>query len=274
MPKPLIITLKEGVDPVYGIQKALVPTTLEDGTLSSGNYCYMLMPEKDTYAKGVHALRTKCEKENDCPHPMFVQDDGSKIYRPLTFKENIEVRVNDFNTLYNFDGKERKKRERLRLFTRRWLDSCTGIAYKKGTTKFKLVPVSKDLITLSKGFNNAYVDINYDTIDGIELDRKDGIYDRLLTLSQVENHPAWLAAVDGDTHLLKAYGDIVFANVKQDTVMGFYTLQNTPQDQLRALLVHDLDSDSRAYGSYNLGDNGSFLLVAPVVAQKNNVGGS
>ena len=80
---------------MYGIQKALAPVTpvtVENGTLTPGNYRYVLMSEKGNYTKGVHALRTKCEKENDCRQPLFIQEDGSRIYRPLTFKENIEAK--------------------------------------------------------------------------------------------------------------------------------------------------------------------------------------
>ncbi len=267
MPRPLIITLKEGVDPVYGVQKALAPVTpvtVENGTLTPGNYRYVLMSEKSTYTKGVHALRTKCEKENDCRQPLFIQEDGSRIYRPLTFKENIEARVNNFNTLYDQNGKERNQHDRLRLFTRRWLYSCTGIADKKGSTKFKLVPQASELISIP---NITRLSIDYDSIIGIELDRKDAVYNDLLTQSQVERHPAWLAAVDGDAHLLKAHSEIVF-NVlqQQNKAMGFYVVQTSFEDQLRALLVGSLGNDSSASGNNYLSSSGSFLRVAPVGA--------
>ena len=269
MPKQLIITLREGVDPVYGLQKAPAHTSIENETLSPGNYRYILMPEKNNYAKGVHALRTKCEKEADCSHPLFVQDDENRIYRPLTFKENIEARVNDFNTLYNQNGKERKKSDRLRFFSRRRLDSCTGIAYKGGSTKFKLISQSRELITLPKEFNNEHIAIDYDSLTGVELDTKEAVYNNQLTRNQVENHPAWLAVVDGDSHLLKAHTDIVFNTLTQlNAAMSFYVRQDTAQDELRALFVYDLVSNSDAVGLNFLSDFGSFLLVAPSSRKK------
>ena len=67
MPKPLIITLKEGVDPVYGFQKAPDP----QGMSHQGQY--VLMDVTNKYASGVHTLREACKKEPLSPHPTFVR---------------------------------------------------------------------------------------------------------------------------------------------------------------------------------------------------------
>ena len=200
-------------------------------------YCddYILMPQTDTYALGVHALQKICEKEENCQHTMFTQDNGKMVYRPLTFKENIAVRVNDYEMLKNPDGSERTAEERLRLFGR-WLDSCTGIAYKAGTTRFKIIPICEQLITIKKGFTKCFLLIDYDHINGVELDNKNGKYNTLLSQNETLEHPGWRTAVD-DNQLLKTYAQIIFAEKNQNKAMGFWVGSNKETDELRALWV-------------------------------------
>ena len=50
--------------------------------------------------------------------------------------------------------------------------------------------------------------------------------------------------------------------------MGFYVLQYTAQDGLRALFVNSLNYNSSALGSYDLSNLGSFLRGSPVVARE------
>ena len=216
---------------------------------------YILMDLVDTYAKGVHNLQKACQKRTASPHPTYTKPDGSLIYRPLTFKENLEARVTDYEN--NKDTEERK-----RLF-KRWNDSCTGLAYKKGATKFKLIHLSPELITIPEDFKQGYIKVDYDAISGVELDKKDATYNTLLSPSQIEVHPAWLAALEDDAHLLKTYRDIVFAERKTDTAMGFWLRNEIVEDQLRALFVYNLYNYSIADGNNNLSNYGSFLHVAP-----------
>ena len=216
---------------------------------------YILMPRADTYAKGAHALREACKVEVNSVHPEFMLDDGSRIYRPLTFKEDIEARVTDYEN--NKDTEERK-----RLF-QRWNDSCTGVAYKSATTKFKIVPMCSQLIILDKDFNGGGLAIEYDDIAGIELDRAAGKYTAHLTKDEVLANEGWRAAVEDDLELLRTYRNIVFTELKKSDAMAFCVLDKPAEDQLRALFVDDLDSYSNAYGNDNLNSSGSFLHVAP-----------
>ena len=220
---------------------------------------YVLMPRTYTYAKGAHALRKACKAEAHSPHPQFVLDDGSRIYRPLTFKEDIEARVTDYEN--NKDTEERK-----RLF-QRWNDSCTGVAYKNATTKFKIVPTCSQLITLNKDFNGFFLSIEYDDIEGIELDRAAGKYTAQLTKDEVLANEGWRAAVEGDLELLKTYRDIVFTELKRNNAMAFCVLEKPSEDYLRALFVDNLINNSNADGNVSLLISGSFLRVAPVVAR-------
>ncbi|MEK6951013.1 MAG: hypothetical protein AABX13_04795 [Nanoarchaeota archaeon] len=50
---------------------------------------------------------------------------------------------------------------------------------------------------------------------------------------------------------------------RPDKLMGFYVRQNTEQDELRALFVRNLGNGSSAGSESNLGDDCSFLRVAP-----------
>ena len=221
----------KSVAPVYGVEK--------------GN----------TYGKGLLALREAYANGMAGLQPQFVKSDGSSVVRPLNFEETIDAVVNAY---------ESGKRDLLDD----WNDSCTGVAYKKGSSKFKIVPVSRDLILLDPDFAQVYVSVGYDTQDGVELDKSKGKYNVSLTKSQVLVHPGWHAAVS-DKALLKAFWDIVFAERKTDTSMGFYVSDNPTEDHLRALAVNYLDYGSSADGRYILYGNARFVRITQ--AHKANI---
>jgi len=222
---------------------------------------YGLMDMANTYALGIHALREACVNDSNCAHPKFVKKDGSSIYRPLTFEENIRARLDDYNTLQNPDGSARSDKERLNLFNT-WLDSCTGIAYKKESTLFKIITESEDLINIPKGFNDSYIAADYSKLQGVELDSSHEIYNQLLTRKQVMEHPAWNAAV-GDKHLIKDYAGLIF-KLRNGDNMGFWNRQNTPEDELRTLYVNYIGSNSIAGGYDDLYNDGRFVRVIHV----------
>ncbi len=221
---------------------------------------YHLMSQTSTYALGVHALREACAAESSSPHPTIEIPTVGITYRPLTFKENIEARVKEYQRMHNAEGTPRTKEQRLYLFGK-WLDSCVGMAYKAQSTKFKIVPFSQDLITIDKDSRANFLPVEYDGLTGIELDSSRGIYNTSLTKAQVVDHPAWRAAVNGDVALLREYADIVFSERTEDKQMWFWVRQNTPTDELRALFVYYLGGSSGADGS-SLNYGGSFLRVA------------
>ena len=210
---------------------------------------YELMAQADKYALGVEAVRTSAT--------LNPQHNG--IYRPLTFKENIEARVNDYNILKNPDGSERTAEDRARFFNT-WIDSCTGIAFKKGSPLFKIINECSELITIDSAFNEEYLPVDYSKLQGNELDSSKGTYDKGLTKEQVIEHESWNAAV-GDKSLLKNYAEIVFNVKKGNELMGFYVRSNTGNDELRALCVGSLAGDSNA-GDWYLNGDARFLRVA------------
>ena len=206
---------------------------------------YVLMDRTSTYALGVHALR----KAYGNAHPTFVKKDGSAVYRPLTFEENIRARLDDYNTLNNPDGSARSDEDRLGLFGI-WLNSCTGIAYKAGSTLFKIITQSEDLVYIDKGFNSHYIGIDYSELHGVELDSSQGTYNQWLSQPQVMDHSAWNEAV-ADKPLLNEYVNLVF-RLRNGSNMGFWVWQNTLLDQLRELCV-DNTSDAGGDGNLNCG---------------------
>lgn len=182
--------------------------------------------------------------------------------RPFTFRENVLARV------------EAYERGNKTLFSI-YLDSCTGVAYKGKSTRFQIVSPSSELISIPANFNNSFLPINFDHVQGIELDSSNGKYNQGLPKDEVLDHLGWLIAMEADSHLLKTYCDIVFAELgNPKTAMAFYVRQNTKQDELRALFVNNLDIHSYAEGNSSLNDGESFLRGSPVVGASREKTGS
>ncbi len=238
------------------------------GSSASLDGQYILMPQTTTYALGVEALRESYRK-GECPNQPTILLAGNTLVRPLTFKENITARVEDFHRLKHADGSDRTLEDRLRFFDK-WLDACTGIGYQAGTTKFKIVPVCEPLITIASDFGETHLDTPYHSLPGIELDRSHGKYGTSLTPVEIENHAGWRTALEGEVPLLTQYRDIVFAalqernptKTKPEKAMAFHVQTGHTTDELRALFVGSLINYSGAVGG-SLSNIGSFLRVAP-----------
>ncbi|MBI4146635.1 hypothetical protein HY489_04845 [Candidatus Woesearchaeota archaeon] len=188
--------------------------------------------------------------------------------RPLTFKETIEAVVSEYEQNGNKVGP---------LFET-WLDTCTGIWYKGGTSKFRIVPVEQELLTLTPKDAKEFLRRKYN--DGLpELDAKDDIYNTWLRQDQVVRpdekdpkkkvyHKGWLAALEGDGTLLEKYVNIVFPEVmrryRKDTAMAFWLVQNPEEDQLRALCADGINSSGVAVGSRILNGGARFARVRPL----------
>jgi len=71
------------------------------------NAMYTHLPQANTYALGVEALELYFKKNPSTNHPQYTLRDGSKVFRPLTFKENIEARINEYNRDKNIDDSPR-----------------------------------------------------------------------------------------------------------------------------------------------------------------------
>jgi hypothetical protein len=187
---------------------------------------YSLIKER-SYGFGVDELR-RSAGEN---HPQFTFDDGRKIYRLLSFKENMIARI-----------------EHPKLFDA-FLNSCTGVAHKAGSSLIKIAPLSEALIGIDrKDFNKAYLPVDYASFQGEELDAK-----------TVGKEDKWLISMGGinpeNKELYAEYQNALLKNrpeLKKNDVMNFYTRNNPSQNELRALCVGngiDLNDSDAGSGS-------------------------
>lgn|SRR3989338_1658512 len=226
---------------------------------------YISMPIASTYVQGKAALQSACAQEENQNHPVYVLANGTRIYRPLTFRENLTARVEDFNTLKDVRGRKRTLQDRLHIFDT-YLDSCTSVAYKAKSTLFTIIPQDTELITLPKNFAQPFLQAEYPS-HATTLDSTKGKYNCDLTEGQVLDHDAWLVAVEGDRVLLQEVANITFTESERrygkETNMGFYVQNNPPVDVRRALFVRYLGNYSSANGVNSLSNCGSFLRVAP-----------
>ncbi len=212
---------------------------------------YVLMDIFPTYALSLDALRQAYQQEkNDC-HSRFALQNG--IYRPLTFKENIEARVNDFETLENPDGTQRTEDERLRLF-QTWLNSCCGIIYQAKTTKLKLRFICPELINIDPNFNQKFLQVSYDE------------YQADATLDSDEQtfvEKGWRTLLEEDGNLYEQYLGIISSKSGDP---NFMVQKKVSTDELRAVCLNGLYFSSYAYGFSDLNYYCRFVRV--VVAQR------
>ena len=186
---------------------------------------------------------------------------GQTYVRPFTMKENLQARIEDYSTLINPDGAQRTEEERKRSFNT-WLDSCSGIHYLAGTTRFKIIPRSNELITLTQAPVDDYLSVPYDQTSGTEFDSSRGKYNQALSRAEVLEQPAWLAVVEEDRALLGEAFDVM-RTVKKAPAdwkgMGFYVYPNQAQDELRPPFTSSQGRGGDADGRYLLGNDGRFL---------------
>jgi hypothetical protein len=217
--------------------------------------------EANNYGLALQILRAVLPQGNAF-HPLV-----SGLPRPLTIKETLQSRIEDFNTSHNPDGTERSIEDRKRLFLT-YFDTCTGIHYNPSTDKFMIIPRCDRLITLPDSFSNLFVDVPFGTLSGIELDRTKSKYDSFLTKHEVLQHKGWLALFEDDSTLLGAYADIVFS-LKEGNLMRFMLRPKTSvtSPELHAVCIYDIDNSSYA-GGYILNYLMCFLLKSPSSSQK------
>jgi len=247
----LIGTRKEEVDKarrkvdVVNIEPNAEPIKLPDVNSESSvdfrgqNVLYIKMPTA-RYGTALKNLRRACEEDKDSRQPLL---DG--IPRPLTLKESFIARIMQ-PELWNV-----------------YLDTIVGIAYSaEDKNKFKINPICRELAGLSESFDGSYLPINYTGFNGVELDKREALYNKLLSREQfLAPHPAWYAALEGDIDLMRAIADHVYTESRR-SVLRFYLYDNPQEDQLRHLFVNDSDY-SGAVGSYNLYNDCRFLRVTP-----------
>ncbi len=188
-------------------------------------------------------LVSECRDDNGL-HPFFDKDP-----RPLTFKETIQARMDQFD---QSSGKDWS-------LWRTWLDSCTGIVWEAGGRRFKIVPMHGDLLTTQPS-NAEYLPANFANTPGepLVVDRN---YARDLTFDEVIVHPGWLAALEGDASLLRRYAQTAFARFGRPRGMRFWAVRGGLPDHLRPLAVSNLVDDSLCDGDRDMYRGSCFARV-------------
>ncbi len=191
-------------------------------------------------------------------HPFFDRD-----ARPLTFKESIQARMDQFD---QSGGKDWS------LWTT-WLDSCTAIVWEAGGRRFKIVPgvvgtdvgVARDLnpLLMTLPANVEYLPANFENTPGEPL-TVDATYGRALTFDEVVTHLGWLAAVEGDVALLRRYATTAFARMGRERAMGFYTTRSGLPDHLRPLCAYNLYDNGYCSGIRGMDGGSRFARVRPL----------
>jgi len=244
------------------IEQRVMQCQREMDALKVANLSYDVVRAK-SYRQGLTKLRSSYTKGMAALQPIYVASNGKPIARPLTFQETIDAKVNAYESgnkaLFNTS-----------------LSTSTGIVYD-GASKFKIVQLSDELVTLPRDSDDPFAESMYGNSSAQELDRNKSKYNNLIHKSEVLEHPAWNEAVP-DKALLRAYTEIVFAElnaVHTEKAMGFW-LRNEPQkDSLWALVIDlllgcysvangldDLNSEARfvRVGDRRTGPNGNHTV--------------
>ena len=252
------------------LQKTLPRRQGKEYSIFEAPYTYSGMP---TYTPSKIAFDEACHLENSLVHPVYLHPDGKKVYRPLTIRENLQARVDDFWKLKAAEGKERSFYDRIQLFEERDLVSCTSIQYQEGTTKFAIIPLDHQLIRLPKNHDDTTNCIpSLGPLPEVWLDSSQGKYNQPLTPAEVLEHEGWLVAAEGDRALLREHSSIVFYLLQKDTAspqykgMAFYVALSSPGQVKRVLLMKDLVSGCQVTDS-SLYTHCSFIKLSP--AQRN-----
>lgn len=291
-------------DPVQAKKKGVSPAkprSFAYKQVAEGRRWRLMESDEPTYALSVHALRDSMgdpmgQGKLLCRHPTSRKDSDRRFtddhmrlpstfpnpdpwfMRPLTVEENIDAMVNDFETLEDSDGNKRSVEDRLKLF-RYPLDSCSGIAFKRDSTKFKIVQRPRELVFIDVNFKDAffelsdqaYDDLNYSLFECYEFDSDKCKLDVPLTKKEILNNSAWWALKGGNfkskyDDMFKAYVDILLSVKKKDLrkllspkIMAFSTLHGKPTHQNR-LYEMKLCNLSHDYPHNTFGDARSKVL--------------
>ncbi len=219
-------------------------------------------------------------------HPFFAGE-----ARPLTFKETIQARMEQWRTFENAPFRFFKPaldwwRELTGTPPGRelWLwnssfDTCTAIVWEQGANRFKIVPgaIGTDVETARRinplltvrASNAAYVPVSFANTPGTPIE-VDSTYNRELTFEEVITHKGWIAALEGDVDLLREYATVVFGKSKRTHAMSFWTLLNDPStgqaippDHARPLAISSLDVYSRCIGYARLSGDSCIVRISP-----------
>lgn len=222
--------------------------------ISAGNYFVAL-----------EQLRTDSAADQNSLQPT-VTIAGRTYVRPLTVKEILQFRLEDYNTLTNPNGSIRTEEERKRLLNQ-WFFTCSGIAYSTDG-KFKLSREAPQLITMNSIPTSAHLPVDYSALNQnntwqeFARNQRRVKYNAGLTEEEAVAHPMWQFLAEGDTTLIRETHQLNCSLYNRSTAMYAWLLGTPEQVQLRALALSYYYDSSSLNGLNLLNDSSSFLQVA------------
>ena len=185
------------------------------------------------------------------------------VPRPLTLAEHIYEYVEYAKT------KSGEEWQKLKLLADGNFDTCTGFAYQEGTGNFKVVPMSKELISISRDYHtypnwNRGLPIDYNNISGTEFNitqiPQDGFsYEELIT------HELWREILP-DASLRVEFADFMY--LLKIGIFGAFT-KELPEKRVIPRFPKKIEFDQIHQVSIGFPHEGTYLI-----AKFNNARGS
>ena len=261
------------------IDELLAATQSPEGVVK----VYGRVPESGyarNYGRCLKMLRDECSRDARTLQPKMVINDA-EVPIPLTIRESLLARIEDFERLRNPDSSERTVKERLKLFRKGFYGS-NGILWEYGgdmlvplekreaivPLRAKISTVCRELLSLKQYSNGVYLKVpDFESFEGELVDLTQGKWDQYLTEPEVPEHEGWRKLVGDDEEgirVLKSYARVVYSNSPRGeaTAMAFYKRSTIKTNELRASWVYNLNLSSNANGNYNLNLNAAFLRVS------------
>ena len=219
----------------------------------------------NNYSAALEQLRTDSAGDRNSLQPSATIG-GRNYVRPLTVKEIMQFRLENYNTITNPNGTPRTEAEREQLLTKRFF-TCSGIAYSTDG-RFKLSREAPQLITMDSIPRATYLSVDYAALNQNNnwqefVRAQSGVkYNTALTEEEAVNHPMWQFLAEENTPLLRETHQLNCSLYNRSTVMYAWLLDTPRQGQLRALALLNFNNLSILNGSNLLVNNSSFLRVA------------
>ncbi len=226
-------------------------TSLKDYKIISGK----------NYSEAMDLLGMNYVFDNRQPH--YHINDEDQVVRPLTFKENMEKLVNEFESEIRFKTYE----EQLKFMQPEYLYSCTGIVIAGGNQNIRIIPQCSELIMIKEDYNTEIcIECYFSNVqgEGVTIDTSKLICGRGLTKYEALEHDGWKALFEFDRSLYRAYVDIVYSiaqekfQYKDVRAMAFNTLK-VMKDQIRT--VTQLNNTFDIVTGAHLQNPTNFLLL-------------
>ncbi len=128
------------------------------------------MPEFPTYGQAITHIGLEYAK-GYCKGPLHQHNDRTMI-RPPTVKEIAKACVEDYETTTTADSSNRSVEDRTFLLRSKW-NTCAATINSFWSDKWKINPVSDELITLDKSTEVRYSKLEWNVFSLLEVEGRD-----------------------------------------------------------------------------------------------------